>query len=84
MTGLSGMKEIASYCKRSESTILKWIRELNFPAVKVRGGTWESDSTEIDVWRRSLINGGPVAPVKQKPAPRKRRPARKKKAAPVK
>ncbi len=54
MAGLSGMKEITDHCKRSESTILKLIREEKFPAEKV-GGIWESDTDLIDDWRKKLI-----------------------------
>ena len=55
MAGLSGMKDITNYCNRSETTVLKWIREAAFPAVKIKGNSWESDTEEIDAWRRELI-----------------------------
>lgn len=48
------MKEIASYVKRSEATVLNWIRNLGFPATKI-GGSWESDTEFIDEWRRGQI-----------------------------
>jgi len=57
MGGISGMKNIALICNRSESTILKWIRERDFPAVKITGG-WESDTDKIDDWRKKQIDLG--------------------------
>jgi hypothetical protein len=54
MSALPGMKEITRYCNRSESTILKWIRILDFPAAKFVGG-WESDTELVDEWRKGLI-----------------------------
>jgi hypothetical protein len=55
MGGLSGMKEIARHCNRSEATILGWIRDRAFPAVKITG-SWESDTEIIDQWRKNQIN----------------------------
>lgn len=46
---LCGMKEIANYARRSESTILAWVRDMDFPAKKV-GGIWESNSAAVDRW----------------------------------
>lgn len=54
MPCLPGMKSIAKYCNRSESTILQWIRTSKFPATKI-SGSWESDTDLIDTWRRVLI-----------------------------
>jgi len=51
---LSGMKAICQYVNRSESTVLHWIRDLDFPAHKI-GGIWESDRNLIDEWRRQQI-----------------------------
>ncbi len=55
MAALSGMKEITSYCRRSEATVLKWIRECDFPAEKIGGVGWESDTEVIDEWRKSIL-----------------------------
>jgi predicted DNA-binding transcriptional regulator AlpA len=57
-TGLSGMKEISSYVKRSEATVLRWIREEGFPADKLGGLCWESDTIAIDDWRRKKLLAG--------------------------
>lgn len=54
-TALHGMKDIASYTHRSESTVLKWIVQAEFPASKVAGGIWVSDKLLIDDWFRSRI-----------------------------
>ncbi len=54
MAGLTGMKEICNYCKLSESTLTKRISEEDLPAVKI-GGIWESDTEDIDQWRRQKI-----------------------------
>jgi hypothetical protein len=62
MSGLSGMGKIGKsgticgYTNRSESTILIWIRTLDFPAKKITG-CWESDTDLIDTWRKKMING---------------------------
>jgi predicted DNA-binding transcriptional regulator AlpA len=55
MVGLSGMKQICLHCNRSESTILAWIRERDFPAAKITG-SWESDTERIDKWRKKQID----------------------------
>ena len=55
-TGLPGMKAICAFCNRSEATILKWIREKDFPAVKITG-SWESDQELIKAWRIKQIKG---------------------------
>jgi len=55
MTILSGMLAIRGYYHYSESTILKLIREQGFPAVKISGGIWESDTDLIDKWRLKKI-----------------------------
>ncbi len=60
MAGLSGMSAICGYCQRAEPTILKWIREEDFPAKKIGGGIWESDTGLIDDWRVGQINGDVV------------------------
>jgi predicted DNA-binding transcriptional regulator AlpA len=58
-TGLSGMKEICAYTKRSESIIRKWHRDYGFPLVKL-GGAVESDKAKIDAWRRRMIENGGI------------------------
>jgi hypothetical protein len=58
------MKEICLYVNRSEATVVRWIKELAFPASKINGGTWESDRGLIDGWRKKAISvtAEPVAP----------------------
>jgi len=48
-TALTGMKEICQYMGRSEVTILKLIRDQDFPAQKI-GGIWESDKDLVNEW----------------------------------
>ena len=50
MTFLRGMKEICRYCRRSESTILLWIRDRDLPAKRI-GGIWEANPKQIDRWK---------------------------------
>jgi len=52
---LQGMAEIRAYVNRSEATVMRWIRELGFPARKILGGLWESDKGLIDRWRAGVI-----------------------------
>ncbi|SDO95451.1 hypothetical protein SAMN05660330_01421 [Desulforhopalus singaporensis] len=54
MSGLVGMKAICNHMGQSETTVLKLIRQEGFPAVKVCG-TWNSDSSEIEAWRKDKI-----------------------------
>lgn len=54
MSALSNMCEITDHCKRSEKTILKWIRNLGFPAKKICG-TWISDTELIAEWWKKII-----------------------------
>ena len=63
MTALSGMKDICKHMGKSESTILNFIRDFKFPAVKITGKIWESDTDLIDQWRKSLIVNGVPEPV---------------------
>lgn len=56
-TALNGMQAICDYCGKSQSTILKLIREEGFPAEKI-GGEWSSDKKLIAAWRRKLIKAG--------------------------
>lgn len=51
---LQGMKEICRYMGKSEPTILRYIRQLGFPANKVNG-EWVSDAALVAEWRRGLI-----------------------------
>jgi predicted DNA-binding transcriptional regulator AlpA len=51
---LDGMKEICEYVKRSESTVLKLIRQEGFPAKKVLG-EWMSSGAAIEKWRQELV-----------------------------
>jgi predicted DNA-binding transcriptional regulator AlpA len=52
---LLGMKEIAEYAGYSRTTVIKMINEENFPAAKLNGSGWESDTELIDVWRMQKI-----------------------------
>lgn len=47
---LHGMKAICAYLDKSESTVLKYIRDEGLPAGKI-GGEWVSDEGRIDEWR---------------------------------
>lgn len=51
---LQGMKEICRYMGKSENTLLRLIKEKDFPAQKV-GGEWVSDTQVVADWRRGLI-----------------------------
>lgn len=56
------LEEIATYSGRSKNTILKWVEENNFPAIKV-DGRWESNADLIEDWQRrrlEKITGGQV------------------------
>jgi len=66
MSRLDGMAEIASYFGYSHSTILALIRNQDFPARKVTGGIWMSDTDLIDKWRKNQIMVAPLAPPKPK------------------
>lgn len=67
---LVGMKDICQYTCRSESTVLAWIRDMDFPAKKV-GGIWESNTKMIDVWRIKLLSDEVHEEQKKKPVKRK-------------
>jgi predicted transcriptional regulator len=60
-TALLTMREITEYTGRNRATIKRWIREDNFPAVKI-DGRWESNTDLIDEFRHRRIeravNGG--------------------------
>lgn len=47
---LTGMKEICRYVSRSESTVINWIRDEDFPAKKI-DGVWEAHTGKVDDWR---------------------------------
>lgn len=51
---LLGMKSICRYVSLSEPTVLRLIRERDFPATKI-AGTWVSDMDLILEWRRTCI-----------------------------
>lgn len=50
---LKGMREICQYVGFSESTILGWIRDANFPARKTSNGagTWVATTKKVDKWK---------------------------------
>ena len=56
---LQGMKEICRYMGKSENTILRYIKNQNFPATKI-GGEWVSDISLIAGWRLTLLNCKPI------------------------
>lgn len=47
---LTGMKDICRYVSRSESTVIGWIRDEDFPAKKI-DGIWEAHTAMVDAWR---------------------------------
>ena len=51
---LQGMKALCTYMGKSESTVLKYIRNEGLPAAKI-GGEWVSDEGRVDAWRMSRI-----------------------------
>ncbi|EFK08744.1 conserved hypothetical protein [delta proteobacterium NaphS2] len=55
MSKLSGMNQITAYYGFSEPIVLTLIRTKGFPAVKLSGGMWQSDTVLIDKWRRQKI-----------------------------
>lgn len=56
MAQLMGMKAICNYVKRSDATVLQWIREQDFPANKI-GGIWESTTKQVDDWKDKVVAG---------------------------
>ena len=66
MAQLSGMKEICAYVRRSEATVLDWIRQLDFPAKKINGGIWESDTKLVNRWRENQIMSKDKKPKKKR------------------
>lgn len=57
MQELEGMKAICNHVKRSESTVLDWIRFMGFPAKKL-GGIWVSEAGLISDWKKKIIATG--------------------------
>ncbi len=51
---LSGMKAICAYMQRSESSVLRLIRDYDFPAKKLMG-VWETHTLLIERWRIRLL-----------------------------
>jgi len=51
---LTGMKEISDSMGRSEDSVLRLIREYNFPAKKVLG-IWESNRELIEDWQKNML-----------------------------
>jgi hypothetical protein len=49
------MKSICDYVNRSAPTVLKWIRVDGFPAGRICGGIWESDTDLVDKWREKKV-----------------------------
>ena len=70
MAVLKGMLAITKYAQRSESTIISWINQLDFPAKKISGAIWESDTELITEWRKKQIQTAtvkaPAAKIKRK------------------
>ena len=58
MAALNGMDAISEHYGYSAPTILVLIRKRGFPAVKLSGGSWTSDTELIDKWRRAQILNG--------------------------
>lgn len=54
MANLMGMAEICAKVNRSESTVLNWIRDMDFPAKKV-GGIWEATEADITKWKKEQM-----------------------------
>ncbi len=52
---LSGMQEIANYVNRSDATVLKLIRDDDFPAKKI-GGVWEAKKDNVDAWYEEMVS----------------------------
>ena len=55
-SSLTGMQEIAEASGYSRQTVEKFIKNENFPAVKI-GGRWSSDKALIVEWKREKIIG---------------------------
>lgn len=53
-TALTGRKAICTHVQRKWETVLVWIRERGFPAMKL-SDVWESDMELIEQWRKKQI-----------------------------
>lgn len=74
MSVLYGMKAICDYINLTEATVLQRIRECGFPAAKMNGGIWESDTELIDEWRINQIRiKSGLAPIKKKSPSKKQK-----------
>jgi hypothetical protein len=51
---LSPLKQIAAACNCSRDTLMRWIREEEFPAAKI-DGTWRAVPSEVVVWFQMMI-----------------------------
>jgi len=51
---LVNMSEISAYAGRPANTIKAWVKEHNFPAVKI-DGRWESNTELIDNFQKRRI-----------------------------
>jgi hypothetical protein len=56
MARLEGMTQICDYVKRSDATVLSYIRQRGFPAAKL-GSIWLSDTQKIDAWFEAWFKG---------------------------
>lgn len=56
MARLTGMKEICDYERKSDATVLMMIREKGYPAKKITGHIWESDTDLIDAWWKRVLS----------------------------
>lgn len=52
---LKGMNEIKRYAKRSEATVIAWIKQREFPAKKIDTGIWMSTTQKIDTWFKEQL-----------------------------
>lgn len=75
MARLEGMNQICDYAKRSDATVLAYIRQMDFPAAKL-GSIWISDTDKIDDWFLDQIDNGHGRPQPEKAAekPSKKKP----------
>lgn len=62
---LSGMKKIAEFCQRSESSILKiWKMYDDFPIKKLLG-VWESNEELLSDWHKKYIDRKEISPIRK-------------------
>lgn len=74
MARLTGMKEICNYEGKSEATMLDLIRNYGYPAKKIKGHIWESETSLAEDWRKSIIAKTGEDP---SPTPKPKKPKRK-------